>query len=88
MFDVCTPRTWQLALNNFSAEDKVSHLLSTVFQNLFPAISVHSVSVQSCSVSLAWAIESLHTLQVNLADIRRCLMLDFAADSQQIELRH
>lgn len=56
-----------LALNNFSAEDKVSHLLSTVFQNLFPAISVHSV---------------------NLADIRRCLMLDFAADSQQIELRH
>ena len=34
----------QLALNNFSTENKASHLLSTVLQNMFPSISVHSVS--------------------------------------------
>ena len=34
----------QLVLNNFESEDKASHLMSTVLQNMLPSLNVHTVS--------------------------------------------
>jgi len=40
-----------VVMNNFGAEEHLK-LTTALFQNLFPAINVHSVSLKQCKVSL------------------------------------
>ena len=40
-----------VVMNNFGAEEHLK-LTTALFENLFPAINVHSVSLKQCKVSL------------------------------------
>ncbi|XP_034046402.1 suppressor of SWI4 1 homolog [Thalassophryne amazonica] len=56
-----------LVLNNFAADGMHIKLMATMFQNMFPSINVHTVS---------------------LNNIKRCVLLDYNLESQEIEFRH
>lgn len=40
-----------VVMNNFGGEEHLK-LATTLFQNLFPAINVHSTSLKQCKVSI------------------------------------
>lgn len=56
-----------LILNNFGTDGMQIKLMATMFQNMFPSINVHKVS---------------------LNNIKRCVMVNYNPESQQIEFRH
>nr|XP_019950292.1 PREDICTED: suppressor of SWI4 1 homolog [Paralichthys olivaceus] len=56
-----------LILNNFGTDGMHIKLMATMFQNMFPSINVHKVS---------------------LNNIKRCVLLNYNTESQQIEFRH
>ncbi|XP_040917840.1 suppressor of SWI4 1 homolog isoform X2 [Toxotes jaculatrix] len=56
-----------LILNNFGSDGMHIKLMATMFQNMFPSINVHKVS---------------------LNNIKRCVLLDYNPESQEIEFRH
>ncbi|KAG8006871.1 Suppressor of SWI4 1-like protein, partial [Nibea albiflora] len=56
-----------LILNNFGSDGMHVKLMATMFQNMFPAINVHKVS---------------------LNNIKRCVLLNYNPESQEIEFRH
>uniref|UniRef100_A0A8D3D324 Peter pan homolog n=1 Tax=Scophthalmus maximus TaxID=52904 RepID=A0A8D3D324_SCOMX len=56
-----------LILNNFGTDGMHIKLMATMFQNMFPSINVHKVS---------------------LNNIKRCVMVNYNPESQQIEFRH
>ncbi|XP_029292847.1 LOW QUALITY PROTEIN: suppressor of SWI4 1 homolog [Cottoperca gobio] len=56
-----------LILNNFGSDGMHVKLMSTMFQNMFPSINVHKVS---------------------LNNIKRCVLLNYNPETQEIEFRH
>ncbi|XP_041673479.1 suppressor of SWI4 1 homolog [Cheilinus undulatus] len=56
-----------LILNNFGSDGMQVKLMATMFQNMFPSINVHKVS---------------------LNNIKRCVLLNYNPESQEIEFRH
>ncbi|XP_060882901.1 suppressor of SWI4 1 homolog [Labrus mixtus] len=56
-----------LILNNFGSDGMHVKLMATMFQNMFPSINVHRVS---------------------LNNIKRCVLLNYNPESQEIEFRH
>ncbi|XP_067088611.1 suppressor of SWI4 1 homolog [Osmerus mordax] len=56
-----------LVLNNFSTDGMHVKLMATMFQNMFPSINVHKVSLNA---------------------IKRCVLLNYDPESQEIEFRH
>ncbi|KAK5856120.1 hypothetical protein PBY51_007739 [Eleginops maclovinus] len=56
-----------LILNNFGSDGMHVKLMATMFQNMFPSINVHKVS---------------------LNNIKRCVLLNYNPDTQEIEFRH
>ncbi|CAJ1075295.1 suppressor of SWI4 1 homolog [Xyrichtys novacula] len=56
-----------LILNNFGSDGMHVKLMATMFQNMFPSINVHRVS---------------------LNNIKRCVLVNYNAGSEEIELRH
>uniref|UniRef100_A0AAQ5X764 Brix domain-containing protein n=1 Tax=Amphiprion ocellaris TaxID=80972 RepID=A0AAQ5X764_AMPOC len=56
-----------LILNNFGVDGMHVKLMATMFQNMFPSINVHSIS---------------------LNNIKRCVLLNYNPETQEIEFRH
>uniref|UniRef100_A0A3Q1GJJ9 Peter pan homolog n=1 Tax=Acanthochromis polyacanthus TaxID=80966 RepID=A0A3Q1GJJ9_9TELE len=56
-----------LILNNFGVDGMHVKLMATMFQNMFPSINVHSIS---------------------LNNIKRCVLLNYKPETQEIEFRH
>lgn len=56
-----------LILNNFGSDGMHVKLMATMFQNMFPSINVHKVS---------------------LNNIKRCVLLNYNPETQEIEFRH
>ncbi|XP_053300179.1 suppressor of SWI4 1 homolog [Pleuronectes platessa] len=56
-----------LILNNFGTDGMHIKLMATMFQNMFPSINVHKVS---------------------LNNIKRCVLLNYNPETEQIEFRH
>nr|XP_033501743.1 suppressor of SWI4 1 homolog [Epinephelus lanceolatus] len=56
-----------LILNNFGSDGMHIKLMATMFQNMFPSINVHKVS---------------------LNNIKRCVLLNYNPETQEIEFRH
>ncbi|XP_066529777.1 suppressor of SWI4 1 homolog [Hoplias malabaricus] len=56
-----------LVLNNFGLEGMHVKLMATMFQNMFPSINVHKVSLNS---------------------IKRCVLVNYDAESKEVEFRH
>ncbi|XP_034567344.1 suppressor of SWI4 1 homolog [Notolabrus celidotus] len=56
-----------LILNNFGSDGMQVKLMATMFQNMFPSINVHRVS---------------------LNNIKRCVLVNYNPESQEIEFRH
>ncbi|XP_034448660.1 suppressor of SWI4 1 homolog [Hippoglossus hippoglossus] len=56
-----------LILNNFGTDGMHIKLMATMFQNMFPSINVHKVS---------------------LNNIKRCVLLNYNPETQEIEFRH
>ncbi|XP_077590373.1 suppressor of SWI4 1 homolog [Stigmatopora nigra] len=56
-----------LILNNFGSDGMHVKLMATMFQNMFPSINVHTVSLNT---------------------IKRCVLLDYNKETQDIEFRH
>ncbi|XP_072531397.1 suppressor of SWI4 1 homolog [Salminus brasiliensis] len=56
-----------LVLNNFGLDGMHIKLMATMFQNMFPSINVHKVSINS---------------------IKRCVLLNYDAETEEIEFRH
>ncbi|XP_076000166.1 suppressor of SWI4 1 homolog [Genypterus blacodes] len=56
-----------LILNNFGSDGMQVKLMATMFQNMFPSINVHKVS---------------------LNNIKRCVLLNYNPETQEIEFRH
>ncbi|KAI4875021.1 hypothetical protein NFI96_013613, partial [Prochilodus magdalenae] len=56
-----------LVLNNFGLDGMHIKLMATMFQNMFPSINVHKVSLNS---------------------IKRCVLVSYDPESQEIEFRH
>ncbi|XP_077475703.1 suppressor of SWI4 1 homolog [Stigmatopora argus] len=56
-----------LILNNFGSDGMHVKLMATMFQNMFPSINVHRVSLNT---------------------IKRCVLLNYNTETQEIEFRH
>uniref|UniRef100_A0A667W8F9 Peter pan homolog n=1 Tax=Myripristis murdjan TaxID=586833 RepID=A0A667W8F9_9TELE len=56
-----------LVLNNFGSDGMQVKLMATMFQNMFPSINVHKVS---------------------LNNIKRCVLLNYNPETQEVEFRH
>ncbi|XP_075942458.1 suppressor of SWI4 1 homolog [Anarhichas minor] len=56
-----------LILNNFGSDGMHVKLMATMFQNMFPSINVHKIS---------------------LNNIKRCVLLNYNPETQEIEFRH
>ncbi|XP_061158592.1 suppressor of SWI4 1 homolog [Syngnathus typhle] len=56
-----------LILNNFGSDGMHIKLMATMFQNMFPSINVHKVSLNT---------------------IKRCVLLNYNQETQEIEFRH
>uniref|UniRef100_A0A3Q3DJ16 Peter pan homolog n=1 Tax=Hippocampus comes TaxID=109280 RepID=A0A3Q3DJ16_HIPCM len=56
-----------LILNNFGSDGMHIKLMATMFQNMFPSINVHKVSLNT---------------------IKRCVLLNYKPETQEIEFRH
>ncbi|XP_051011924.1 suppressor of SWI4 1 homolog [Acomys russatus] len=56
-----------LVLNSFGSQGMHIKLMTTMFQNLFPSINVHTV---------------------NLNTIKRCLLINYNPESQELDFRH
>ncbi|XP_051905401.1 suppressor of SWI4 1 homolog [Hippocampus zosterae] len=56
-----------LILNNFGSDGMHIKLMATMFQNMFPSINVHKVSLNT---------------------IKRCVLLSYKPETQEIEFRH
>ncbi|XP_077352327.1 suppressor of SWI4 1 homolog [Festucalex cinctus] len=56
-----------LILNNFGSDGMHIKLMATMFQNMFPSINVHKVSLNT---------------------IKRCVLLNYNPETQEIEFRH
>ncbi|XP_057717195.1 suppressor of SWI4 1 homolog [Corythoichthys intestinalis] len=56
-----------LILNNFGSDGMHIKLVATMFQNMFPSINVHKVSLNT---------------------IKRCVLLNYNPETQEIEFRH
>uniref|UniRef100_A0A3P9CSF8 Peter pan homolog n=1 Tax=Maylandia zebra TaxID=106582 RepID=A0A3P9CSF8_9CICH len=56
-----------LILNNFGQDGMHIKLMATMFQNMFPSINVHKISLNT---------------------IKRCVLLSYNSESEEIEFRH
>ncbi|OCT90382.1 hypothetical protein XELAEV_18018994mg [Xenopus laevis] len=56
-----------LVLNNFGTQGMQVKLMATMFQNMFPSINVHKVTLNT---------------------IRRCILINYNDETQQLEFRH
>lgn len=82
-----------LVLSNFGLQQIHVKLMASMFQNMFPSINVHKVrGVQlrepPPSVGLVSPPNSSFSLQVNLNNIKRCLLISYDAETQLLDFRH
>lgn len=75
----------QLILSGFGGENKELGLMRTVFQNLFPAIHVQTVSLLKQAVPFPI---SLSAPQMPLSSARRVVLLSYSEVTKTIEWRH
>lgn len=82
-----------LVLSNFGLQQIHVKLMASMFQNMFPSINVHKVrGVQlrepPPSVGLVSPPNSSFSPQVNLNNIKRCLLISYDAETQLLDFRH
>ncbi|NWI15996.1 SSF1 protein, partial [Crypturellus soui] len=79
-----------LVLSNLGQPHMHVKLTATVLQNMFPSINVHQVPAVSprCPHDVPTMSSRCPRTQVNLNSVKRCLLVNYDADSQLLDLRH